>query len=543
MMTQLKTGLFIILFIGLLFVHAQEQEQAEMVVINGKIFTVSEKKPIVQAVAVKDGKILAVGTDEKIKKHIGPSTQVLDVGGKLVVPGFIDAHCHLNYGGSTLSMLDLRKAMSIQSIQEQIAARIKELPAGATVVGYASYPNPALFKGLGWPAKEILDEVSPDNPVLIRRMGGHAIWVNSAALERSGITMDTESPSGGEVVKDPETGEPTGILKEAASSLLKVGTPWNPRENVERALEHAARLGLTGVQTDAGLSFVELLDQLKKEGKLTLRIYAWIPVYELDKYMERGIKRGEGDEMVRIGMVKIYIDGTIGVRSALMFESFTEEPGNTGLAQYAEEEFYALVEKAHANGYQVGVHAIGDKGVHWVLNAIERAQKKHGKKGLRHRVEHCTVVTFEDAKRFGGLGAVASMQPNITGSELYRRIRLGVERARRVDMWRTLLNNGAVLAWGTDWPVSSLNPMENLYQLVTRYYKEERLTMAEAIKYYTCGSAYASFEEDIKGTLEEGKLADMVVLSKDLFSIPPREILRTEVLYTILGGKIVYHKQ
>ncbi len=543
MITKLKTGLFFILLFGLLFVRAQEKEQAEMAVINGKVFTVSEKNPEVQAVAVKDGKILALGTDEEIKKHIGPSTRVLDVEGKLVVPGFIDAHCHLNYGGSTLSMLDLREAVSIQSIQEQIAARIKELPEGATVVGYASYPNTALFKGLGWPTKEILDEVSPDNPVLIRRMGGHAIWVNSVALEQSGITRDTESPSGGEIVKDPETGEPTGILKEAASNLLKVSTPWNSRENVEKALEHAAKLGLTGVQTDAGLSFVELLDQLKKEGKLTLRIYAWIPVHELDKYMEKGIQRGQGDEMLRIGLVKIYIDGTIGVRSALMFESFTEEPGNTGLAQYEEEEFYALVEKAHANDYQVGVHAIGDKGVNWVLNAIEKAQKKHGKKGLRHRVEHCTVITFEDAERLGRLGVVASMQPNITGSELYRRMRLGVERARRVDMWRTLLNNGAVLAWGTDWPVSSLNPMENLYQLVTRYYKEERLTMAEAIKYYTYGSAYASFEEDIKGTLEKGKLADMVVLSRDLFSIPPKEILNTEVLYTILGGKIVYQKK
>jgi len=542
-MNKLKTGLVIILFIGLLCIHAQQQEQAEMAVINGKIFTVSEKNPEVQAVAVKDGKILALGTDEEIKKHIGPSTQVLDVEGKLVVPGFIDAHCHLSYGGSTLSMLDLREAVSIKFIQEKIAARIKELPEGATVVGYASYPNTGLFKGLGWPTKEILDEVSPENPVLIRRMGGHAIWVNSVALERSGITWDTESPSGGEIVKDPETGEPTGILKEAASSLLKVRIPWNPRENVENALEHAAMLGVTGVQTDAGLSFVELLDQLKKEGKLTLRVYAWIPVHELDRHIENGIKRGQGDEMVRVGLVKIYIDGTIGVRSALMFESFTEEPGNTGLAQYEEEEFYALVEKAHANGYQVGVHAIGDKGVHWVLNAIEKAQKRHGRKGLRHRVEHCTVITFEDAERLGGLGVIASMQPNITGSELYRRMRLGVERARRVDMWRTLLNNGAVLAWGTDWPVSSLNPMENLYQLVTRYYKEERLTMAEAIKYYTYGSAYASFEEDIKGTLEKGKLADMVVLSRDLFSIPPREILKTEVLYTILGGKIVYQKQ
>ncbi len=521
----------------------QEQEHAEFVIINGKVFTVSEKNPLVQAVAVRDGKIMALGTDEEIKEYIGSSTDVLDVEGKLVIPGFIDAHCHMNYGGSTLSMLDLRNARKIEYIQEQIAERIKELPKGATVVGYASFPNTALFKGLGWPKKEILDEVSPDNPVLIRRMGGHAIWVNSVALEMSGITKDTESPSGGEIVKDPETGEPTGILKEAASNLLKVGSPWNPRENVEGAMEHAAKLGVTGVQTDASLNFLELLNQLKKEGKLTLRIYAWVPVHELDRYIEKRIKFGQGDENVRVGLVKMYIDGTIGVRSALMFEPFAEEPGNTGLAQYEEEEFYALVDKAHQNGYQVGVHAIGDKGVHWVLNAFERAQEIHGKKGLRHRVEHCTVVTFEDTERFGKLGIVASMQPNITGGEMYRRIRLGVERARRVDMWRTLLSNGAVLAWGTDWPVSPLNPMENLYQLVTRYYEEERLTMAEAIKYYTYGSAYASHEEDLKGTLEVGKLADMVVLSRDLFTIPAREIMRTEVLYTVLGGKIIYQKQ
>ena len=543
MIKKITLWVFIFLTFQLFLFGFQGQEKAEFVLINGKVFTVSDKNPQVEAVAVREEKIIALGTSEEMARYIGPATHVLDADGKLVLPGFIDAHCHIDYGGSTLSMLDLRPALTVDYIQKQIAGRIQELPKGATVIGYASFPNPGLFKGLGWPTKDILDEVSPDNPVLIRRMGGHAIWVNSVALERSGITRDTESPSGGEIIKDPETGEPTGILKEAAANLLKVESAWNSRENVERALEHAAKLGLTGVQTDAGLSFVELLNQLKDEGKLTLRIYAWIPVHELDRYIEKGIQWRQGDEMVRAGLVKIYIDGTIGVRSALMFESFAEEPGNTGLAQYEEEEFYALVEKAHKNGYQVGVHAIGDKGVHWVLNAFERAQLKHGKKGLRHRVEHCTVVTFEDTKRFGELGVVASMQPNITGGEMYRRIRLGVERARRVDMWRTLLDNGAVLAWGTDWPVSPLNPMENLYQLVTRYYKEERLTMAEAIKYYTYGSAYASHEEDIKGTLEVGKLADMVVLSRDLFTIPAREILKTEVLYTILGGKIIYQKQ
>jgi predicted amidohydrolase YtcJ len=360
------------------------------------------------------------------------------------------------------------------------------------------------------------------------------------ALEKSGITKDSEVPEGGEIVLDPETGEPTGILKESAQRLLKVWDRPEPEEDILRALKHAAKLGLTGIHTASHLREIQIYEKLKEEGKLTLRVNAWLPVEGLDDYIQKGIVRGRGDEMFRIGFIKIFIDGTIGVRSALMFEPFAEDPGNTGLAQYGEEEFYALVDKAHANGYQVGVHAIGDRGVHWVLNAIERAQKTHGKKGLRHRVEHNTVTTFEDARRYGELGIVASMQPNITGGEMYRRTRLGVERARRVDMWKTLLNNGAMLAWGTDWQVSPLNPMFNLYQLVTRYYEEERLTMAEAVKYYTYGPAYASFEEDIKGTLEEGKLADMVVLSQDLFSIDPKEITKTEVLYTILGGNVVY---
>jgi predicted amidohydrolase YtcJ len=539
-MTKFKIALFVCLFIGGSLGSAQNQPTADLVITNAKIFTVSEENPYVQAIAVKDGKILALGSNQDIAPYTGTTTKVLDVEGKLVIPGFIDAHCHFGSGGHSLSMLDLGNALSVVYIQEQIAARIKELPEGAPVFGFASFPNPGLFKGLGWPTKEILDEVSPNNPVVMRRRGGHAVWVNNAALKKSNISKDSEVPEGGEIVLDPETGEPTGILKEAAQSLLKVWDQPKPKEDIERALEHAAKLGLTSIHTGSYLQQIEIFKQLRDEGKLTLRVYAWLSLDDIDDYIQKGIKQGQGDHMVKVGFLKAFIDGTIGVRSALMFEPFAEEPGNTGLAQYEEQEFYALVEKAHANGYQVGVHAIGDKGVHWVLNAIERAQQKHGKKGLRHRVEHNTVTTFDDTKRYGRLGVVASMQPNITGNEMYRRMRLGVERARRVDMWRTLLNNGAVLAWGTDWPVSPLNPMFNLYQLVTRYYKEERLTMAEAIKYYTYGPAYASFEEDIKGTLEVGKLADMVVLSQDLFTILPREITKTEVLYTILGGKIVY---
>jgi predicted amidohydrolase YtcJ len=537
-----KTTLVLIalLIAGVLAGFAQNEQEADLVLKNGKIFTVTEENPFVQAVAVRDGKILAVGKDENIARFIGETTKVLDLGGKLVIPGFIDAHCHFSSGGHSLSMLDVGRAGSVDAIQKQIAKKIEELPEGAAVFGYASFPNPGLYGGLGWPTKDILDKVSPNNPVVMRRRGGHAVWINSVALAKSNISADSEVPEGGEIVLDPETGEPSGILKEAAQSLLKVRDKPKPREDIQRALKHAAELGLTGIHTSSYLDEIEIYKQLKQEGKLTLRVNAWLSIGGLDDYIQKGIKRGQGDDMVRIGFLKIFIDGTIGVRSALMFEPFAEDPENTGLAQYKEEEFYALVDKAHAHGYQVGVHAIGDRGVHWVLNAIDKAQEKHGEKGLRHRVEHNTVTTFEDAKRYGKLGVVASMQPNITGGEMYRRMRLGVERARRVDMWKTLLKNGAVLAWGTDWQVSPLNPMFNLYQVVTKYYEEERLTMAEAIKYYTYGPAYASFEEDIKGTLEEGKLADMVVLSQDLFTIESKEIPKTTVLYTILGGKIVY---
>ncbi len=534
--------LFSLVFIGLLFGHVEDQEKADLVVLNGRVFTISEENPEVQAVAVKAGKIIALGTTKKIKEYVGLSTKVLDVRRKLVLPGFIDAHCHFSSGGRSLSMLDLSSATSVAYIQEKIAEGIKETPKGKLVSGYVSFPNPTLYGELGWPTKEILDKVSPDNPVVMRRRGGHAVWVNSVVLEMSNITKDSEAPEGGEIVFDPKTGEPTGILKEAAASLMKVHGEVNPKEDIERALKHAAKLGLTGIHTGSYLKEIDIYKELRDEGKLTLRVYGWLPISQLDEYIEKGIKQGQGDEMVKVGFLKCYIDGTIGVRSALMFEPFTEEPGNTGLAQMEEEEFYALVEKAHKNGYQVGVHAIGDKAVHWVLNAVERAQDKHGKKGLRHRVEHNTVNILPDTKRFRELGVIASMQPTITGGEMYKRQRLGIERARRVDMVRTLLTNGTVLCWGTDWPVSPINPMYNLNELVNRLYPEQKLTMAEAIKYYTLGPAYASFEEDIKGSLEVGKLADMVVLSKDLLRPNPKDIPKTEVLYTIVGGKVVYDK-
>jgi len=541
-MKRIMIKMIILVFLGFYSIQVFPQTVPDLIITNGKIFTVSEENPEVQALAIKDGKIITIGSTKEIEKLAGDKTYVLDVDKKLVLPGFIDAHCHFSSGGKSLSRLDLTNAVSQDFIQKQIAQKIKELPDSAAVFGYASFPNPGLFGGLGWPTKEILDKVSPNNPVVMFRRGGHAVWLNSAALKKSKITNDSETQDGGEIVFDENTGEPTGILKEKAQNLLKVWDPSTPKEDILRALEHAAKLGITGIQTGSNLREIDIYKQLYDEGKLTLRVSAWLPVGGLDEYIKKEIQQGPINDMIRIGLIKMFIDGTIGVRSALMFEPFAEDPNNTGLAQFEEDEFYGLVEKAHKNDYQVGVHAIGDKGVHWVLNAIELAQQKYGKKGLRHRVEHNTVNQLSDTKRFKTLGVVASMQPNITGGELYRITRLGAKRARRVDMWRTLLNNGVMLAWGTDWPVSNLNPMFNIYQVVTRYYPEQRLTMAEAIKYYTLGSAYASFDEESRGTLEVGKFADMVVLSQDLFRIDPKEITKTEVLYTIVDGKIAYQK-
>jgi predicted amidohydrolase YtcJ len=534
---------------------AQAPAVADLILVNGKIVTLDPKNQAAEAVAVKDGRILAAGTTAEIRRYAGPATQVLDVKGKLVIPGLIDAHLHFASGGQSLASLTFRGVTSVEKVQEMIAARIQELPAGETVNG-SEYDH-TLFPGQKWPTKADLDKVAPANAVVIHRVDGHSVWVNSEALRQSGITQDTKSPFGGEIVKDPATGEPTGILKEAASGLVKVkpsSKPSSLKDDIERGLVYAAKLGLTGIHTSASLQELEIFRQLRAEGKLTLRVYAWLPIDNLDRYIKLGIKQGQGDEMVRVGFEKAFIDGTLGSGTALMFEPFTDDPTKTGLPQYKEEAYYALIEKAHRNGYQTGTHAIGDKGVNWVLNAIERAEKKFGAKDLRHRIEHAQIVIPADVKRFKQLGVIASMQPTHCTTDMrFCEIRIGKERSKNAYIWKTLLDAGAPMAFGTDWPVEPLDPMRGLYSAVTRknieggfpeggWFPDERLTMAEALRLYTLGSAYASFEEKIKGSIEAGKLADFTVLSRDIFRVDPKDILTTEPLYTILGGKIVFQR-
>jgi hypothetical protein len=543
------------LCIAALLWMCKDSDKADFVLLNGKIYTADAQDRFVEAVAVKAGIIVDLGPSQKIENWIGPSTEILDAKRHLVTPGFIDAHCHFASGDKSLMTLSFRGVDSLKKIQEMVAEKVKDLPQGAPVFG--SQFDHTLFPKQKWPCKEDLDEVSPHNPVVIKRIDGHSVWVNSMALEQSGIDRNSPDPFGGEIVRDSRTGEPTGILKETAAGLLKVQKPDNsssPEEDIKRGLEHAASLGITSIHTAAGLDQLEIYKQLDQQGYLTLRVFGWLPYKDIDVCIKRGIRQGVGDDKVKTGFLKIFVDGTISSSTALLFEPFSDEPDKSGLPQHKKEELNALVEKAHKYDFQVGMHAIGDKAIHWALNAVEQAQQKHGSKGLRHRIEHVSVLHLDDVLRFRALGVIPSMQPTFCTTDLmYCEQRFGKDRCRGVYVWKSLLESGSILAFGTDWPVEPLDPMRGLYSCVTRksidfgvpengWFPGQCLKMAEAIKYYTFGSAYAAREEDVKGTLEKGKLADMTVLSKDLFTVDPEDILSTKVLYTILGGKIVFRR-
>jgi len=548
--------LFIVFWAGLTTIGCQPKpaEKAELV-IYGRIFTGIDNQPFVEALAAAEGKILATGTEKQIKKYIRPETRVILLKGGVAIPGLIDAHTHFASGGQSLITLSFRGVNSVETVQKMVAEKIKELPPGTPVFG-REYDH-TLFPEQKWPSKEDLDKVAPNNPVIIRRVDGHSAWVNSLALKLSGIDKKTKDPFGGEIVRDSKTGEPTGILKEAAMGLLKVRPTIQstPEQDILRALDHARQLGLTGVHADVGLKELEIYKKIRDEGKLTLRVYAWLPIEEIDECLKQGIRQGQGDEFLKIGFLKAFIDGTLGSGTALMFEPFSDEPSKSGLAQYPEEEFYKLLEKAYANDFQVGVHAIGDKGVNWVLNAVEKAQKKYGKKDLRFRIEHAQIIKPEDFPRFRELGVIASMQPTHCTTDMrFCERRVGKERSRYAYAWRSLLNNGAILAFGSDWPVEPLDPRRGLYSAITRkniefdypeggWFPEQKLTLAEAIKYFTWGSAYASFEENLKGTLEPGKLADITIFGRDIFNVEPREILSAPIAYTIVGGKVVFENK
>jgi len=514
---------------------------ADLVLINGNIVTVDKNNPRAEALAVKGDTILAIGSYKEIETYIDKKeTKIIDLQGKLALPGFNDSHVHFIYGGHALMSVSLDRVTSFDEIQRRVQEKIEDKNDGEWIEGRGW--DQEILPGKKWPTKELIDVVAPNNPIVLERICGHCALVNSYVLRISGITKETLDPPGGVIIKDPGTGEPTGILHEKAMDLIK----WpqlSEREShemdkraVKLAVKEAARFGVTSVHNLDGKIgvFKELLD----EGELTVRVYAGEELTsspeKLQEYREWKQMLVDNNHMLKFGVIKGFIDGSLGSSTALLAVAYKNNPSTSGFLLMTQEELNDIIAFYDKEKFQIAIHAIGDKGVNVVLNAFEQSIKRNGKRDARHRIEHATVIIPEDIPRFNSLGVIPSVQPVFGPSygqtiQSFFEDRLGKERAKFTNIWKTLAQANARQAFGTDWPVESLNPMQGIYSAVSRksisdkvgnaWIQDESLSVKEAIEFYTRGSAYASFEEDIKGSLQKGKLADIVVLSEDISSV------------------------
>lgn len=549
---------------------------ADLVLVGGRIWTgqpaakpagVARSSAFATAVAISGGRFLEVGTDQQALRHAGRATKVIRLGGRLVVPGFIDSHAHFIGGGFQLLALDLKDARNEAEFLRRIAEKAKSLAPGRWILG-GNWDEQA-WPSAQWPTRWMIDDVTPKNPVFIRRYDGHAALANSLALQLAGITRETREPAGGVIVRDARSGEPTGVLKDAAEDLVARVVPrptdGDMEEALKAALAEAARVGVTSVQnitTDEDspggtfASEIQLLGRAERQGWLTVRLYEITPIAAWKRLAEAGISQGVGSDFLKLGAVKGFADGSLGSGTAWMFEPFDDESGNRGLPMQVMNPpatMEALVRGAVEAHVQPCIHAIGDRAIAEMLDLYARVGGGNAAR-YRFRIEHAQHVRAEDFQRFGKLGVIASMQPyHAIDDGRWAGKRLGRERSRTSYAWRSMLKAGAPLAFGSDWPVAPLDPLLGIYAAVTRatldgkhpegWFPEERLTVEEALRAYTSGSAFAAFEEGQKGTIAPGKLADLVVLSDDLFKLPPKRIQNTYVTMTVVGGRVVYQKK
>ena len=539
------------------------ESTAEVIFENGNFITLDPAVPRAAAIAIREERILAVGSREEIEKYRGEETEVVDLEGATVVPGLIDAHEHFPQIGKRVRQVFLDETRSAAEALEIVKRELEKVPPGEWLVGQGWHT--VMWNGSGYPNEEELSRISPDNPVYLVGMASHAAWVNAKALELAGITRDTPDPPGGMVLKRKDTGEPTGILLEEAldlvSRLLPPETRESRKEDIRRSIETALRFGLTGMH-DAGVDseIVGIYKELLAEDAFPFRLYVMLDVPNagavLDSYLEQPPSIGLGDHRLTIRCFKAYADGALGARGAALLEPYSDDAEATGLIQNSEDELYRLIEKAGRAGYQVAIHAIGDRGNRNTLNAVERAQKELTGKDLRVRIEHAQILSPSDVPRFASLSVIPSMQPiHATMDMGFAETRVGPERIKGGYVWQSLLSSGARVAAGSDtpsFPVVYNNPLWGIHAAVTRqdsegkpeggWYGDQKVSRMDALKMYTLHPAYAAFEEDIKGSLSPGKLADLTVLSKDILTIPEAEIRDTEVVMTVLGGKVVYRK-
>lgn len=526
---------------------------ADLILYNGNIHTMDAARPRATAIAIAGGRILAVGRDDEIRPLAGRPDRRIDLQGRTVTPGFTDAHLHFLSYGIGLQEIELAGITSLEEALARVAERAAVTPPGQWLTGRGW--DHTLWGSGDYPTRHDLDRVAPKHPVFLRRKCGHAGWANTAALELAGITADTPAPAGGAIERDPATGQPTGILKDAAMELMfrlfQEPSLEEATAAIKAAVPHAHRAGLVGVHTMEGAAAFRAFQALHASGELKLRVTMQIPEENLDAAIQVGLRSGFGDEWLRIGGVKIFSDGALGATTAYMLEPYEGEPDNYGLAMASAEHLEATIRKASRAGIAAFVHAIGDRANRMVLDAISASRRADEGPTLRHRIEHAQIVHPQDVPRLAALGVIASMQPiHATQDMLIAEAHWG-RRSAHAYAWRSLLDAGVTLAFGSDCPVETLNVMAGIHAAVTRrradgspgpdgWYGEQRLTVAEAVRAYTLGCAHASGEEAIKGSLAAGKVADLVVLSHDIFTIPAEEILKTEVVATMVGGELVY---
>jgi len=507
-----------------------------------------------QAMAVTGGKIVDLGSNEIMLSLKGPNTRIVDLGGHFVMPGFNDAHVHLASGGFEKLNVDLVGAQSLAEMKERIAARARTAAEGEWLVGRGW--DHTLWTGRTLPGRKDLDAVTGNHPAIFVRVDGHIAVANTVALKTMNITAQSPDPQGGKVDKDA-SGEPTGILRETAKDnvLAKLPKPTatQRRKAAELALQDAARHGITSAQDNSDWDDFLVYEDLEKEGKLTLRISEWLPFdAPLDQLEKMRAHHSAKDNLLHTGMLKGFMDGSLGSRTAALLAPYSDDPKNSGLARYEQETLNKMAAERAKAGFQIGFHAIGDRGARMALDAFAFAEKQSGHTDLRFRIEHAQVIAEEDFKKFKELGVTASMQANHLLTDMnWAEERIGAKRAEHSYAWKEFLFYGIPVAFGTDYPVEPITPFRGLYAAITRrneagtkeYVPIQQLNINEAIAAYTTTPATLEFREEVKGTLAPGMLADFIVLDRDIVKIKPEEILKTRVLKTVLEGKTVYEAE
>jgi len=522
----------------------------DTVLYNGTIHTLDPQTPTAEAIALSGEQIAAVGSTDDLCALLGPNGKSIDLDGKTVVPGLVDAHLHFAGYSQRLDQVHIHELP-----KEETLARVKErvLQSGPGTWLRGGGWNCNLWPGGAFPTRQDLDAIAPDNPVALSSKDGHSVWINTRAMQEAGIDANTDDVPGGAVFRDA-SGMPTGILQENAQGLIRDAIPRpTPEENVsaiERGMASAHRLGLTGVHDCEGAEALAAFQTLRRQGKLTMRVLMHIPQSSVEAAIQVGIHDGLGDPWIRFYGCKIFADGALGSRSAWMIAPYEDDPNSTGIPTITPEDLTALVRQCNQAGLSVAVHAIGDGANRAVLDAIENVRDENTAH-LRNRIEHVQLLHPDDIPRLARLGVVASMQPIHATADIDIVDQHWGARGTSSYAWRSLLDTGTMLAFGSDAPVEDISPLVGIHAAVTRrrangypapegWYPEQRLTVHEALYAYTMGAAYASGEENIKGSLVPGKLADLVVLDRDLYQIDRMEILETKVVATMVGGTFVY---